>query len=132
MTEHISLELAKRIAEKYRVLGVEAPTSKYAWFEDSFDRPYLDLNPGNGDDFIAHSPTAAELFSALPPVVGVEKVYTVFNAGKITAHYRAYIRKNNGESAQVESDNPTEALGKMWLRVLDEMRREKTNQGGAR
>jgi len=114
MTETISLELAKEIAEKYRLLGVDAPTSKKVWWDyepdqyELFDRD--DLTYEN----IIPAYTAAEIFDALPGRIVVEKDeigYWVY------AH------------AQVCSFNKelVEALGRMLCRVLD----EKIKLGGA-
>ena len=116
MTETISLELAKEIAEKYFALGMEAPESEYRFIRGN------DGNGGPGEFtlqllYLACAEcypayTVAEIFDALP--VGTEVI-------KLKGGYVV----NSGKYYLEENEILCEALGLMLCRVLDEKIKQK-------
>jgi len=125
MTEYISLELAQRIAEGYRVLGVEAPKARYGWYLDgSIKEPFLlPVNVFHEPCliFIAYAYTAAEIIDALPVGTKIEKLSDRFFC---SAPVGRPIYHMEFADAGI-SDGLAESLGLMLERVLNEMRREK-------
>lgn len=126
MQEHISLELAKEIASKYLALGVEAPKSSKIYFEydigewDVFDYEQIASQELTEKNHF-HLYTAAEIFKILPVGTKVE----TWNCSDGVMFYLVETPGGDG----ISDENLSEALGLMWLRVLDEMVREKGKGG---
>ena len=147
MQEHISFPLAKEIAEKYKILGGEAPKAKLIWAQcdgggwiqlkaDCVDLEELrDLHPCRWYwDY-----SAIELFSVLPSNIHIWKDESLgrFHCTRleirhipVSAFYE--YQSDEGFYPMTHADTAAETLGLMWCRVLDERIREQTNQGGAR
>jgi hypothetical protein len=138
MQEHISLPLAKRIAEKYKILGVEAPKAERVWIKRIFGDPitietwHLPItietwhltDPDAEGSYcpIAPAYTAAELFDALP--VGTE-VIKLLDSFCVNIVQQTKWEKNFRNTDSCINKELAEALGLMLERVLEERRREK-------
>jgi hypothetical protein len=122
MTEIISLELAREITGKYRLLDVPPPVAQSRWV----NLPSKWMANNKTDWRLFYDPadvfnacqqceayTASEMFEILPEGTTVTKTPAGFECRKYLHAYHVW------------DENLSEALGKMLLRVLDEQIKEK-------
>lgn len=137
MTEYISLPLAKEIAERYARLVVEAPKAEYLWAKaDSGDWILLKADYIRFEDLNewCWAYTATELFSVLPVGTTIRKrgsdgSWNFECLDWMALSYRCMPGKHPIKMEWCcKADTPVEALGKMWLRVLDERIRRRRGE----